>query len=190
MHGSSISLCVFLASRPGTEPAWGEFTRRFALALADRGYRLMYGGASVGLMGILADTALEAGVEVHGVIPQCLVDLEVAHPHLTQLSIVDSMHERKRQMADWSDAFVLLPGGVGSLEEIFEIITWRQLGIHQKPVAVLNVAGFYDQLLSFLETCVEKDFVGQPLLDSIIVETEVDALFERIDSECLRAPLN
>jgi len=187
MNGSAMNLCVFLASRSGIEPAWGECTRHFAAAVADRGYRLMYGGARVGLMGTLADTALEAGVEVYGVIPQCLVELEVAHPHLTQLSIVDSMHERKRQMADWSDAFVLLPGGVGSLEEIFEMITWKQLGIHQKPVAILNPSGFYDQLLSFLDHCVEADFVRQPLLDSIIVETEIDVLFERLESEHIRS---
>jgi len=160
------------------------------VAVAERGYRLMYGGAAVGLMGVLADTALGAGVEVHGVIPQCLVELEVAHPNLTQLSIVDSMHERKQRMADWSDAFVLLPGGVGSLEEIFEIITWKQLGIHQKPVAVLNACGFYDQLLGFLETCVEKDFVGQPLLDSVIVETEIEVLLERLEAETRRLSLN
>ena len=121
------NLCVFLASRSGIEPKWTQIAREFAQKLASHGYRLVYGGASVGLMGTLADAALEAGAEVYGSIPQCLVDYEVAHEGLTRQTIVDSMHKRKQLMAAWSDAFVLLPGGVGSLEEIFEMITWKQL---------------------------------------------------------------
>lgn len=186
MSDSTINLCVFLASRSGIDPRWAELTRDFASGLAESDYRLIYGGASVGLMGTLADTALEAGVEVYGAIPRCLVDLEVAHGSLTRLAIVDSMHERKQQMADWSDAFVLLPGGVGSLEEIFEMITWKQLRIHDKPIVILNADGYYDDLLAFLASCVEKNFVGQPLLDSIFVETEIDAVFARLNSELQR----
>lgn len=177
------NLCVFLASRSGTDPKWTQLTREFAHKLAAHGYQLVYGGASVGLMGTLADAALEAGAEVYGSIPQCLVDYEVAHEGLTRQTIVDSMHERKQVMADWSDAFVLLPGGVGSLEEIFEMITWKQLKIHDKPIAILNTDGYYDELLSFLQTGIETDFVRKPLIESLIVESEMDPLFERLAVE-------
>lgn len=177
------NLCVFLASRSGTDPKWTQLTCEFAQQLAGRGYRLVYGGASVGLMGTLADASLEAGAEVYGSIPQCLVDYEVAHEGLTRQTIVDSMHERKQVMADWSDAFVLLPGGVGSLEEIFEMITWKQLKIHDKPIAILNTDGYYDELLRFLHTGIEMDFVRKPLIESLIVESEMDAVFNRLAAE-------
>lgn len=180
MTEQAQNLCVFLASRSGTDSKWTTLTREFAAALSTHGFRLIYGGASVGLMGTLADAALSAGVEVYGAIPRCLVDLEVAHQNLTRLAIVDSMHERKQQMADWSDAFVLLPGGVGSLEEVFEMITWKQLRIHDKPVVILNADGYYDELLHFLQSCVEQDFIRQNLLDSIAVETEIEAVFDRL----------
>jgi uncharacterized protein (TIGR00730 family) len=177
------NLCVFLASRSGIEPKWTQIAREFAQKLASHGYRLIYGGASVGLMGTLADAALEAGAEVYGSIPQCLVDYEVAHEGLTRQTIVDSMHKRKQLMAAWSDAFVLLPGGVGSLEEIFEMITWKQLKIHDKPIAILNTDGYYDELLSFLQTSIEKDFVRKPLIDSLIVESKIDVVFDRLTAE-------
>ncbi|MBC8289806.1 MAG: TIGR00730 family Rossman fold protein, partial [Planctomycetes bacterium] len=135
------------------------------------------------LLSTLAQPVMQAGAEVAGIIQRCLVDFEVAHEGLTRQTIVDSMHERKQVMADWSDAFVLLPGGVGSLEEIFEMITWKQLQIHNKPIAILNADGYYDELLSFLQTGIEKDFVRKPLIESLIVETEIDAVFARLATE-------
>ncbi len=150
---------VFCASNPGTDPAFADAARAMGSELADRGIGLVYGGGGVGLMGILADAVLAAGGEVTGIIPQHLWDKEVGHPGLTELLVVDSMHERKLAMADRADGFVALPGGVGTFEELFEVITWTQLGIHDKPVGVLDVAGFYAPLLAFLDTAVTAGFL-------------------------------
>lgn len=140
--------------------------------MARRNLRLVYGGATVGLMGVLADTVLAQGGEVMGVIPSCLVDREIAHQGVTMLETVDSMHARKERMAVHSDAFVLLPGGFGSLEEIFEAITWNQLGIHNKPCAILNVEGYYDTLLQFTERAVTDGFVCESDANELIVDDD------------------
>ena len=152
-------VCVYAGSNPGSHPAYADAARALAQLLAERGIGLVFGGSNVGLMGILADTALAAGGEVIGVMPQALVDREIAHRGLTELRIVDSMHERKALMADLSDAFVAVPGGIGTLEELIEVYTWSQLGIHEKPCGVLNVRGYYDGLAGFLDHAVEEGFL-------------------------------
>ncbi len=161
-------ICVFLGSNAGRRPAYREAAAAFGTALAKAGIGLVYGGSSVGLMGVLADAALAAGGEVIGIIPQRLVDKEVAHLGLPDLRIVSSMHERKAQMAELSDAFVALPGGAGTLEELFEVWTWAQLGNHAKPCAVLDVEGYYRRLLDFLDHTVEEGFMRREHRDMLV----------------------
>ena len=151
-------ICVFCGSSPGFDPVHAEAAEALGTTLARAGIGLVYGGGGVGLMGIVADAALAAGGKVTGVIPQALFDMEVAHRGLTELHVVRSMHERKALMADSSDGFIALSGGIGTLEELFEIWTWGQLGDHAKPVALLNVASFYDKLVSFLDDVVASGF--------------------------------
>src|SRR4051812_49148308 len=150
-RGPAMRVCVFCGSNPGARPEYAAAARAVGRALAERGRGLVYGGGNVGLMGVCADAALAAGGEVIGVIPDALQTAEVAHGGLTRLHVVRTMHERKALMADLSDAFAALPGGFGTLDELFEILTWAQLGIHAKPVAILNVAGFFDPLLAMLD---------------------------------------
>src|SRR4029079_9410375 len=145
------SICVFCASAPGITDAYAAATREFARAAVDRELRVVYGGASVGLMGVRADAVLGMNGEVVGVIPGALVDREIAHRGLTELHVVGTMHERKALMADLADAFVALPGGFGTADELFEILTWAQLGLHAKPVGLLNVTGFFDHLLGWID---------------------------------------
>ena len=152
-------VAVFCGSNVGTDPAYADAARELGTLLVDRGIDLVYGGGHVGLMGVVADAVLAGGGEVTGVIPRDLWDKEVGHRGLTELLIVDSMHERKLAMADRSDAFIALPGGVGTFEELFEAITWTQLGIHTKPAGLLDVAGFYRPLLDFLDSTVDAGFV-------------------------------
>jgi uncharacterized protein (TIGR00730 family) len=154
-------ICVYAGSSPGRDPAYAETAAELARLLASRGIGVVYGGGKVGLMGILADTALEAGGEVIGVIPQDLIDREIGHPGLTELHVVGSMHERKALMAELSDAFIALPGGAGTLEELIEIYTWSQLGLHRKPMGVLNVSGYYDGLAALLDHAVHEGFVRE-----------------------------
>lgn len=152
------SLCVFCGSNPGVRPEYAEAARGFGRLLADEGIALVYGGGKVGLMGQVADGALEAGGQVVGVIPYFLRDKELAHPGLTELHVTRSMHERKAMMADRADAFVALPGGFGTFDELFEILTWAQLGVHAKPVGLLDVAGFYQPLMDMIVHAVEQGF--------------------------------
>ena len=152
-------LCVFCGSSTGREPGHRRLAEALARALAERGIGIVYGGARVGLMGVLADAALAAGGEVFGVIPRALIDREIGHSGLTELRIVDSMHERKALMAERADGFVALPGGVGTLEELFEAWTWAQLGLHAKPCALLDTDGFYGPLVTFLDHLVDTGFV-------------------------------
>jgi len=152
-------ICVYCGSNPGQGERYLEAARALGTALAARGHGLVYGGARVGLMGALADAALAGGAEVHGVIPRGLVDLEVAHAGLTSLEVVDSLHERKARMDARSQAFVALPGGHGTLEELFEALTWLQLAIHDKPVGLLDVDGFYAPLVAHLDRCVGEGFL-------------------------------
>lgn len=160
MGGSRSSslqrVCVFCGSSPGADPRFMAAAKEVGSTLATHGIELVYGGANVGLMGALADSAMAAGGKVIGVMPRHLVGFEVAHTGLADLRIVDSMHERKALMAELSDAFIALPGGFGTLEETFEIVTWRQLGLHAKPVGLLNVAGYFDSLVSFLDRMVDE----------------------------------
>jgi uncharacterized protein (TIGR00730 family) len=153
------SVCVFCGSSPGADPAYETAARAAGDAIARRGLALVYGGAKVGLMGMVADAALAAGGEVYGVLPQGLAAKELAHTGLTRLEVVGSMHERKARMAELSDAFLTLPGGIGTLEEIFEVWTWGQLGFHAKPAGFLNVAGFYDPLRAFLNHMTDQAFL-------------------------------
>jgi uncharacterized protein (TIGR00730 family) len=152
-------LCVFCGSSKGGPVIYVETARQFGEALAGRGWGLVYGGGHIGLMGILADAVMQAGGPVIGVIPQSMVERELAHEHLTELHIVETMHQRKALMAERAAAFAALPGGVGTADEFFEIVTWRQLRLHAKPIGLLNVAGFFDPLLAWLDRTVTDGFL-------------------------------
>lgn len=176
------SICVFCGSSSGASPAYETAARRFALALAERGIRLVYGGASVGLMGAIADTALEAGGEVIGVIPRALVDREIAHRSLSTLHVVDTMHERKAMMAAQSDAFVALPGGLGTLEELFEVWTWGMLGLHDKPYGLLDIDGYYTPLIHFLDHARDEGFVRPAQRAMLVVDDDAIRLIDKLVS--------
>jgi uncharacterized protein (TIGR00730 family) len=172
--------CVFCGSSPGARPQYTEATEDLGSLLVQNGITLVYGGASVGLMGRLADTVLSEGGEAVGVIPRALVEREIAHLGLTELHVVDSMHERKALMADLSDAFVALPGGLGTLDELFEVYTWAQLGLHRKPCGLLNVEGYYQHLADFLDHAVGERFVRDEHRDMLIVEDDPATMLERL----------
>ena len=155
-------ICVFCGSSKGDREAYPQAAAEFGSLLAAHGAGLVYGGASVGLMGAVADAVLQAGGDVTGVIPQSLVDKEIAHSGLTQMHIVDTMHERKALMAKLSDGFVALPGGIGTLEELFEMWTWAQIGLHDKPCVLLNVTGYYDELIRFLDKMTDSGYLKAP----------------------------
>jgi uncharacterized protein (TIGR00730 family) len=173
-------VAVFCGSNTGTDPTFAATAAELGTLLAQRGIGLVYGGGAVGLMGVVADAALAAGGEVIGVIPQDLWDKEVGHRGLTELLVVPSMHERKLAMADRADAFIGLPGGVGTLEELFEAITWTQLGIHAKPVGFLDVAGFYQPLLSFLDDTTDAGFLRAEHRDMILGATRPEEMLLRL----------
>ena len=174
------TVCVFCGSQGGRQPAYEQATRELARVLLQHDVGLVYGGGHVGLMGALADAMLAGGGRVTGVIPQHLMRPEVAHQELTELVVVDSMHARKRIMADRSDAFIVLPGGYGTLEEMFEMVTWLQLRLHSKPVGVVNVEGYFDALLRFLEHCAGEGFIRRSDWDRLIVAHAPALLFERL----------
>ena len=177
LHGMN-RLCVFCGSSPGRNPAYLAAAAELGTVLAKRRIGLVYGGASIGLMGAVADAARAAGGEVIGVIPRALVELEVAHTGLADLRVVASMHERKALMAELSDGFIALPGGIGTLEELFEVWTWGQLGSHRKPCALLNVAGFYDRLLGFLDFVADEAFL-RPVHREMLLVAETPDMFAR-----------
>jgi hypothetical protein len=174
-------VCVFCGTRDGARPAYLEFARALGGLLVERGLGVVYGGASIGLMGALADEALARGGEVVGVIPQALVDREIAHAGLTAQHVVGTMHERKAKMAELSDAFVAMPGGLGTFEELFEVITWQMLGIHRKPIGLLDVGGYFGPLRAALDHGVQEGFVDQALLDALVVEREPAILIDRLE---------
>ncbi len=176
-----VNVCVFCGSSRGRDPAYTAAAESIGTLLASRGIRLVYGGGRVGLMGVLADAALQAGGQVVGVIPEALDRREVAHRNLTELHVVRSMHERKAVMARIADAAVALPGGIGTLEELCEILTWAQLGIHDKPVGLLNVAGYFDALLGFLDRAVADGFLRPEHRRLLIDATEPSRILERFD---------
>ena len=170
------SLCVFCGSSSGANPAYAEAACATGRALAQRGIALVYGGGHVGLMGEVADAALAAGGQAIGVMPRHLVEREIAHQNLTRLDVVESMHERKARMGELADGFIALPGGAGTLEELFEQWTWAQLGRHAKPCAVLNVAGYYDALLAQARHMVDEGFMKRDYLDMLIVAPNIEEI--------------
>jgi uncharacterized protein (TIGR00730 family) len=174
-------ICVFAGSSSGSQVDYLNTARELGHALVRRGLGLVYGGARVGMMGALADAVLSKQGHVTGVIPEALVAKEVAHIGLPDLRVVASMHERKAMMADLADGFIALPGGWGTLEEFFEVLTWAQLGLHQKPCGLLNVRGFFDGLLSFIEHSIDERFVNREYRSMIIVSSSPDSLLERFD---------
>ncbi|MCY1061535.1 TIGR00730 family Rossman fold protein [Nannocystis sp. SCPEA4] len=175
-----MRLCVFCGSSPGHDASYLAAARNLGAVLARAGIGLVYGGASVGLMGAVADAVMSDGGEVVGVMPRSLVDKEIAHKALADLRIVGSMHERKALMAELADGFVALPGGLGTFEELFEVWTWAQLGYHRKPCSLLNVGGFYDKLADFLDDVVSRGFVKPIHRSMLIVEQDPDALIRAI----------
>ena len=175
-----MRLCVFCGSSTGQDPVYLETAKALGEALAAKGIELVYGGAAVGLMGAVADAAMAKGGHVIGVMPQALVDKEIAHRGLSDLRVVGSMHERKALMAELADGFIALPGGLGTFEELFEVWTWAQLGYHRKPCALLNAGSFYDKLIGFLDDVVERGFVKPIHRAMLIVGSEPPALIEAI----------
>ncbi len=174
------SLCVFCGSNPGASPAYAEAAARLGRIVAERGMTLVYGGGRVGLMGVVAGAALAAGGRVIGVIPEALATRELAHDGLTELQVVGSMHERKARMSELSDGFLALPGGIGTLEEWFEVWTWSQLGFHPKPCGLLNVAGYYDHLLAFLDHVTAERFLNETHRAMAIVDDDPGLLLDRL----------
>jgi uncharacterized protein (TIGR00730 family) len=181
MNYGDKKICVFTGSRHGSSPEYALAAQHLGRELVARKYGLVYGGGNVGLMNVVANTVLELGGSVTGVIPSALVSKEVAHRGLTELRVVGSMHERKALMAEFSDGFVALPGGIGTMEELFEVLSWAQLGLHDKPCGLLNIAGYYDSLVSFLDGAVEKDFLRPKHRALMLVEEDAAALLDRFE---------
>jgi len=176
----AFSVCVYCGARAGDDPAFADTAEQVGRWIGQHGGQLVYGGGRNGLMGIVADATLAAGGRVVGIIPKALVEKESAHLSCTELHIVDTMHERKRMMAERADAFITLPGGIGTFEEFFEIWTWRQLGYHNKPVGLLNLQGYYDGLLTFLQSVVGHQFMGDWQMALIEVDTQVPRLMAHL----------
>jgi uncharacterized protein (TIGR00730 family) len=175
-------ICVFCGSSPGKRPDYEDAARAMGRELVERGISLVYGGGNVGLMGVIADTVMKAGGEVIGVIPQALADREIANIGVTDLRIVDSMHTRKAMMADLSDAFIAMPGGVGTFEEFFEAVTWTQLGVHRKPCGLLNAADFYGPLVEFIDRAVTEGFIRPVHRAAIVVDDDAARLLDKLSA--------
>ena len=188
MSDPHFSLCVYCGSRPGSQPEFTEAARAVGEWIGRHGGQLVYGGGCNGLMGTVAQATLDAGGRVVGVIPKALVDKEWANHACTELHVVETMHERKRLMAEHADAFLALPGGIGTFEEFFEVWTWRQLGYHDKPVGLLNVAGYYDGLMQFLHSTVEQQFMGTWQMDLIRMDTDLQRLLPGLVQDAGLAP--
>lgn len=176
------SICVYCGSSIGIKPVYADAARLLAAEMAKDGISLVYGGGNIGLMGIIADEVMRLGGEVTGIIPEALMSKEVGHHGLTRLHVVKDMHERKALMAELSDGFIAMPGGIGTLEELFEAYTWLQLGLHDKPIGLLNVDGFYDGLLGFLQHTVQQGFLKPEQATLLITETAPQSLLERFKS--------
>lgn len=179
----TFSLCVYCGSRDGLDPAHLAAAREVGREIGQRGWRLVYGGGHTGLMGAVADAALAAGAEVIGIIPDRLIERELGHGGVTELQVVGSMHERKQKMAEQSDAFIALPGGIGTMEEIFEIWTWRQLGYHRKALGLLNVGGYYDDLLRFIDRSEDSGFLWPDVHALLQVDTNIGRLLDGLAAE-------
>jgi hypothetical protein len=186
MTPNPFSVCVYCGSRHGAKPAYTEAARQLGAAIGSRGWQLVYGGGKVGLMGEVADATLAAGGRVVGVIPESLKRLEVGHLGLHELHVVPTMHVRKQMMAERAQAFIAMPGGIGTLEELYEVWTWRQLGYHQQPIGLLNVAGYYDDLLRFMERSVSEGFLAAAQLANLRVSDNAQSLL--LELAALAAP--
>ena len=180
-------ICVYCGSSPGKNPAYSQAAEKLAIALCNRNIGLVYGGAAVGVMGAIADAVLETGGKAIGVIPKSLAVKEVAHDGLNELHVVASMHERKAMMAELADGFIALPGGWGTLEEIFEMLTWAQLGFHDKPCGLLNIDGYYDGLIGFLENSFTEQFVNELYRPMLMTSDDPDSLLDQFAT--YRAPI-
>lgn len=175
-----FSVCVYCGSRMGNSPAFAEAAREVGQLIGSNGWQLVYGGGNVGLMGVVADASLQAGGLAIGVIPRALMEREVGHQRLSEQHVVDNMHQRKQMMAERADAFLALPGGIGTLEELYEVWTWHQLGYHRKPIGLLNVEGYYDDLLAFMRQTVQKEFLSPSQLSTVLVEQDANALLTQL----------
>lgn len=180
MDKPSFSLCVYCGSKPGTDPAFTQAAVQVGTWIGRHGGQLVYGGGRNGLMGIVADATLAAGGRVIGVIPRALVEKEWAHTGCTELHIVETMHDRKQMMAQKADAFVALPGGIGTFEEFFEVWTWQQLGYHNKPIGLLNTQQYYEPMLNFLDSAVKKEFMGKWQMDLIQTSSDLATLLPNL----------
>jgi len=178
----AFRVCVYCGSRPGTDPAFMRAAGALGTAIGRRRWQLVYGGGRVGLMGALADAALAAGAAVHGVIPRSLMQREVGHNGLSELTVVDTMHERKRLMAEHSDAFIALPGGIGTFEELFEVWSWRHLGYHERPIGLLDVAGYFQPLLTMVRQAAQLGFVTGEQLEMVRLHDASDALLDDLSA--------
>lgn len=176
----TLTVCVYCGSRNGASPAFRAAAQALGRLIGERGWRLVYGGGNVGLMGVTADAALAAGAEVVGVIPERLVHLEVGHRALTELHVVPTMHERKRLMAELADVFVALPGGIGTFEELFEVWTWRHLGYHDRPLGLLETAGYWAPMVAFLRHSVAEGFMGDDQLAMLHVNDDIERLLDQL----------
>jgi uncharacterized protein (TIGR00730 family) len=174
------ALCVFCGSSTGHDPAYASAARTLGTLLARRGIELVYGGGNVGLMGVIADAALSAGGRVTGVMPEALIAREIGHTGITDLRVVGSMHERKAMMAALADGFIAMPGGFGTFEEFFEVVTWTQLGLHAKPAGLLNVGGFYDPLIAFLDRATAAGFIKPPHRAMVLDDRDPERLLDRV----------
>jgi uncharacterized protein (TIGR00730 family) len=182
-----LSICVYCGSRHGDRPVYAEAARALGTAIGQRGWQLVYGGGKVGLMGEVADAVLAAGGTVVGVIPESLEKLEVGHRGLTELHVVPTMHVRKQMMAERADAFIALPGGIGTLEELYEVWTWRQLKYHDNPIGLLDTAGYWQPLLRFMDHTVAEGFLSPAMRDTVLVGDEPLALLDRVAAAALAA---
>jgi len=183
----NLTVCVYCGSRNGSSPAFRAAAQALGRLIGERGWRLVYGGGNVGLMGATADAALTAGAKVVGVIPERLLHLEVGHRELTELHVVPTMHERKRLMAEMADVFIAMPGGIGTFEELFEVWTWRHLGYHDQPIGLLNVEGFYDPLLAFMRHTLHAGFIDASQQAMLTVHDDPATLLDRLAAEAGRA---
>ncbi len=174
------SVCIFCGAGTSKNQIYMEKARQLGNIIAERELLLVYGGASIGLMGSVADGALEAGGKVHGILPDFLFKKEVGHSGIQKLEIVDSMHTRKKNMYEISDAFIILPGGIGTLDELFEILTWSQLGLHDKPIGIYNINNYYNQILTFLESTISEGFLTQDVLQRLNIETDPNLLLNKL----------
>lgn len=183
----ALRVCVYCGSRPGVQPAYMLAAEQVGALIGQRGWQLMYGGGRVGLMGQVADAALAAGARVTGVIPESLMRREVGHTGLTQLHVVNTMHERKRLMADGCDAFIALPGGVGTFEELFEVWSWRHLGYHDRPIGLLDVAGYFQPLIAMLRQAADAGFVTADQIGMVTIDESPAALLDAIAARAARS---